>query len=629
MTTRKKETMKIGSLKRNVVIENARELEADSRVLEFSFSSELPVERYFGFEILSHKETSVDLSRLNNSAPLLFNHDQDQVIGVIEKAWLKDGRGFCQVRFSKDEDGQKVLNNIKDEIMRNVSVGYQILEMALTKQSDSGNEYTATRWMPYEVSIVAIPADPTVGIGRNQSDSDEKEVPVIIEEQEVEQAESSEENPEEKPVEESQEKPITIPATAEFKGEKKMDPVQLEKERILSITALGRKFNKPELAEQLINNNRSIDDARAAFLDSMDIKAKAVTGNEAVVGLGDKEIRQYSILKAIRAMMDPNNKRAQEEAAFEREVSLAAAQKHGKDARGYMIPIDVLRSSLFVEKRDMTVGTNTAGGHTVGTNLLAGSFIEILSKKSALQRAGAQVLNGLTGNIAIPRQTGAATAYWVGESAAPTESAPSFDQVTMSPKTVGAFVDYSRKLMIQSSMDVEAFVRNDLARILALEIDRVGLYGSGSSNQPLGITGLSGINAVDFAAANPTWAEIVEMESLVAADDADVETMKYLLGASMRGALKTTQKAANTAQFIWEPGNTVNGYSTVVSNQIAAGDVFFGNFADLIMGFWSGLDLLADPYTGSKEGNVRIVAHQDMDVAGRHAQSFCYGVMVP
>jgi HK97 family phage major capsid protein/HK97 family phage prohead protease len=600
----------------NIAVRTVSETE-DNKTLEFSFSSETPYKRWYGFEIISHEKGAMNMERLNAAAPLLFNHDWDQPIGVIEKAWVGDDkRGYVQVKFSRNTKAQEVLQDINDGILKGVSFGYMIEEMKLTKASDSGDdEYTVTKSFPYEVSIVTIPADYSVGIGRSAEDEKGEKIAVIHPE------------PVSAPITEPTPQPTNIPAARSASEGGKMDnqAAAAEKLRIQTITKMGEKFKKPELAAKLINEDKTIDQAREIFLDEIGEKQTPVTGNEAVVGMSDKEVRQYSVLRAIRAMLDPNNKTYQEEAAFEREISMAAAKKSGKDARGFIIPVDVLRSPLFVQQRDLTAGTSTAGGNLVATNLLSGSFIDILSKKAVLMRAGAQVLNGLVGNIAIPRQTSGASAYWIGEGSAPTESAQAFDQVTMGPKTVGAFVDYSRKLMLQSSIDVEAFVRMDLARILALEIDRVGLYGSGSSNQPLGIKDTSGINTVDFAAATPTFAEVVQLESEVAADDADVAGMKYLVNASMRGALKTAQKASNTAQFIWEPGDTVNGYEALVSNQLASGDVIFGNFSDLIMGFWSGLDLLADPYTGSKEGNIRIVAHQDVDMAVRHAESFCRG----
>jgi HK97 family phage major capsid protein len=342
---------------------------------------------------------------------------------------------------------------------------------------------------------------------------------------------------------------------------------------------------------------------------------------QAEVGLTQKEVRQFSFVRAINALANPQDKRAWANAAFEREVSDAAQKTYGRSAQGIFVPNEVVHA-----KRDLTVGTASAGGNLVATDLLAASFIEMLRNRSVVQRAGATVLNGLVGNVAIPKQSGAATAYWVAESGAPTESQQTLAQVTMSPKTVGAYTDFSRKLMIQSSIDVESMVRRDLATVIALAIDAAALYGTGSNNQPTGIKLVSGINTKDFAATNPTFAELVGMESEVATDNADIGTMTYLFNPAQRGALKTTEKSSTSAgQFVWEAGNTVNGYRTEVSNQVTAGDVFFGNFADLLIGFFSGLDLMVDPYSNSTSGTMRVVALQDTDIAVRNAVSFCYG----
>ena len=395
---------------------------------------------------------------------------------------------------------------------------------------------------------------------------------------------------------------------------------EAERSRIAAIEALGQRFNAPELSRKLISDGTALDAARAAFLEEIKVDQKPLTGKEADVGLTDKEVRQFSVLRALNALANPADKKAWEEASFEREVSEAASKAAGKAARGIFVPGEVLRA-----KRDLTAGTATAGGNLVATDLLAASFIDLLRNRSVVQRAGATVMNGLVGNIAIPKQTGAATAYWVAESGAPTESQQTVGQVTMTPRTVGAFTDFSRRLILQSSLDVENMVRRDLAAVIALAIDTAALYGTGASNQPTGLKLQSGINTKDFAATNPTFAELVAMESEVAVDNADVGTMRYLLNPAQRGAAKSTEKFAGTGMTIWEPGNSINGYATEVSNQVTAGDVFFGNFADLMIGFWSGLDLTVDPYAGATSGTVRVIALQDCDIAVRNAVSFCYG----
>jgi len=372
-----------------------------------------------------------------------------------------------------------------------------------------------------------------------------------------------------------------------------------------------------DLGRQLIESGRSIDEARAAVLDKLDIKQEPVNMSAAEIGLTEKESRSFSFLRAINYLANPTDRAAREAAAFEIEASEAAASKLGRQSRGITIPQDVLR-------RDLNVGAATAGGNLVATDLDAGSFIDLLRNASALDQAGATVLTGLTGNVAIPRQSGAATAYWVAESGAPTESQQTVDQVSLTPKTVAAYTDYSRRLMIQSSIDVENMVRSDLASVLALKIDLAGLYGTGSSGEPLGLKLTTGIGTENFAADAPTFAEVVALESDVATANALLGSPVYLMNAAMRGYLKTTSKDTGSGMFIME-GGEVNGYTGVLSNQVAAGDLWFGNFADLIIGYFSGLDIMVDPYTNSTSGTVRVVAMQDVDIAVRHPESFSRG----
>lgn len=343
------------------------------------------------------------------------------------------------------------------------------------------------------------------------------------------------------------------------------------------------------------------------------------------IGMNQREVRQYSLVRAIWASVQ-NDWRGAE---LEREASVAVARQLRREPQGFFVPADWAQ-------RDLVVGTNTAGGHTVQTELLAQSFITLLRNSMMVRAAGATILSDLTGNIAIPRQTGGATAYWVAENGAPTESQQAFDQVAMSPKTVGAFSDLSRRLLMQSSLDVEAFVRGDLATVLGLAIDLASMHGSGSSNQPLGIAGTSGIGSVAGGTNGlaPAWSHLVSLETEVAIDNADINRLAYVTNAKVRGKLKQVEKATNTGLFLWADGaQPINGYPAYISNQVSStltkgtssgvcSAIFFGNWADLIIGLWGGLDILVDPYTGSTAGTVRVVALQDVDIAVRHPESF-------
>jgi len=568
--------------------------EVEDRTYEFPFSSEYPVARYFGNEILSHEMDAADFSRLNDGAPLLFNHNPDRVIGVVERAYMdkKKKRGYARVRFSRNPFAQEVLSDVKDGVLRNVSFGYSIDKM----EEREGGDFVATSWAPYEVSVVSVPADPGVGIGRS------------LEEPEIKPAASAAPSTEPIPAMEN-----TTPDLEVVRAE----AVEAERTRIAEVTSLCSKHGMEDLGRQLVESGRSIDEARAAVLDKLNIKEEPVTMQAAEIGLSEKESRSFSFLRAINYLANPTDRNAREAAAFEIEASEAAAAKLGRSSRGITIPMDVLT-------RDLNVGTASAGGNLVETQLDSANFIDLLRNASALDQAGATVLTGLTGNVNIPRQSGAATAYWVAESGSPTESQQTIDQISMTPKTCGAFTDYSRKLMIQSSIDVENMVRNDLARVLALEIDRVGLYGSGSSNQPLGLKDTTGVLTEDFAADTPTFSEVVALESDVSGANALLGSPVYLMNSAMRGSLKTKAKDSGSGLFVME-GGLVNGYEGVLSNQVASGDLWFGNFADLIIGYFSGLDIMVDPYTGSTSGTVRVVALQDVDIAVRHPESFSRG----
>ena len=550
--------------------------------------------RYYGNEILSHEKGAADLSRLNDGAPLLFNHNPDRVIGVVERAYIDDDkrRGYARVRFSRNEFAQEVLRDVRDGIIRNVSFGYAIEKM----EERSSGEFVATSWTPTEVSAVAIPADASVGFGRSLSDSDPEPA-----------ASAAISTP---PVPEMED---TTPDMEVVRAE----AVEAERSRIAEVTSLCNKHGMEDLGRQLVESGRSINEARAAVLEKLNVKEEPVNMKAAEIGLTEKESRSFSFLRAINYLANPTDRAAREAAAFEIEASEAAADKLGRASRGITIPMDVM-------KRDLNVGTATAGGNLVETELDSANFIDLLRNASALDQAGATVLTGLSGNVNIPRQSGAATAYWVAESGSPTESQQTIDQVALTPKTCGAFTDFSRKLMIQSSIDVENMVRTDLARVLALEIDRVGLYGSGSSNQPLGLKDTTGVLTEDFAANTPTFAEVVALESDVSGANALLGSPVYVMNAAMAGSLKTATKDSGSGQFILQ-GGEVNGYRAVISNQVESNDLWFGNFSDLIIAYFSGLDLMVDPFTGSTSGTVRVVALQDVDIAARHGASFSRG----
>lgn len=594
--------------------EGSQVIDEEKRTVEVAFSSEEPYGRWFGQEVLDHSAEAVRLGRLENGGAVLVGHNHDDQVGVVESVRIdEDRRGRAVLRFGKSQRANEIFEDVKDGIRSLISVGYRVLQMKLDEEVEDGDDvYRVTDWEPFEVSFVSVPADPSVGVGRSVDEEPEK--PTVLEEPETKTKEIEKPNNNNK---------VEKQMTVEVK-DNSAEILAAERSRVATIGQMGDKFEQKDFAEKAIADGMSVDEFNRQLLDKVGTQG-AVETKSGDIGLTDKEAQNFSFLRAINALANPTNRSFQEAAGFEFECSRAAAEQAGKEAQGIMIPLDVLQ-------RDLTVGVATAGGNLVANNLLAGSFIDMLRNRSSVF-SRATVLNGLVGNIAIPRQTGGATAYWVAESGEPTESQLAVDQVAMSPKTVGAYTDLSRRLMIQSTPDAEMLTRRDLATCIALELDRVGLNGSGAGNEPEGIANVSGIGSEDIGTNGGaiTWGKVVDLESNVAASNADIGSMAYITNAKVRGSMKQTPKVAGTSDFIMANGQ-VNGYEAVISNQVR-GDIskgtgtnlsqmFFGNFSDLVYGLWSGLDLLVDPYTNGTSGTLRVRVLQDADMAVRHAESF-------
>ena len=587
-----------------------REVEKEDRTLEFPFSSEEPVTRYFGPEILEHKSANWDLKRLNDSAPLLYNHNFDRPIGVVQKAWIDETakRGYAKVRFSKEEFASSIYRDIKDGIIRGISFGYVVKDM-----EQRGEEFWATSIEPYELSVAVVAADPTVGINRSKDNTAQPETLSNMSKEERSDVSASSDAPVNPVVESMTANPEKLEVRSEVDTQK---VIKAERSRIQEIQTVAAKYNLQDLGETFIKEDRSIDEFNKAVLREWKPEAIAPKADATDIGLTETETRSFSVLRAIDYLANPGSAAKREAAAFEIEASEAAAAKLGRASRGITIPNEVFR-------RDMQTSPDTAGGNLVAQEL-SSDFISLLKNASILAQTGSTILTGLSGNISIPRQGSQQTSYWVGEGSNVTESDMTIEQVNMTPRTIGAMTDISRKLLIQSSMDVESLVRNSLASSVALEIDRAALYGLGSSSEPLGLHNVTGIATENVGNDDPSFADVVNMESDISVSNALTGSLAYVTRANIAGAMKVKTKDSGSGRFVNEDG-VVNGYPLYVSNQIESGDIWFGNWSELILGYWSGLDLQVDPYTGGASGNVRVRVLQDVDVAVKHPASFCLG----
>ena len=597
----------------------------DGRSIEFPFSSEYPVARYFGNEVLQHDASSVDLSRLNDAAPLLFNHDPDKVIGVVERAWIdgKAKRGYAAVKFSRNAFAQEVLADVKDGVLRNVSFGYAINEM---EQRGSG-DFVATSWAPYEVSVVSIPADPTVGVGRSLETDPA--------------ASAASPTPETEP-----EVPMeNTPDISAVRAEAAAEAAKAERTRISGITALTEKHGMADLGRQLIEGGRSLDEARAAVLEK--IGAKPVE-TVAPVEMASQERASYSLTAGIRAMLTGDW--SSREAGLVRELS-KEVEKSGiskTTERSFFVPFSALN-----QRATYVTSGPTTGGNLVATDLLADDFIEFLRNNALMLQLGVRTMPGLVGNVAIPRRSGVASTYYLStQTTAITQSESTFDQVTMSPKNLAALSKYSRQTLLQGTPGIEELVRRDLTDGINLAIDLGILNGSGSSGQPTGIMQTSGIGSVAMGTNGGaiTVEKVVDLESAVmqANGVVNASNVAYLTNYKVSAALKKLRAGGSTTgdgPFLVNdqlnaigrgptPAN-LNGYPLALTNQVPSNltkgsssgvcsALVMGDFSQAMVGFWgNGLEITvgeeSDDFAKALTSVRGIVTY---DVAVRDPKSF-------
>lgn len=603
---------------RSVVIDQA--VDVEHRTVTASVASETPIQMWSDWkEVLSHAPGAMRMGQRQKSLPLLLGHDPDRVVGVIDAIRQEDGRTYATMRFASDEEGEKAFTRVKDRILTNVSIGYRVFKRS---EDEEQKITTATDWEIFEVSLVAMPADASVGVYRSLNQATEKE-PLMGDKNQTTAATAVQKE--------------TAPAVQVSENEVRA----AERARIQEIETMCRQFNIDDnRRNDLINRGASVDEARAAIMDTLGAQRQAPAADskrDFDIGMSEAERRSYSLVRALNAHMTGNWR----EAGLEREVSVELARRMGRDSNGFFMPTDL----PMMREAGYYVGTPTQGGNLVKTDLLMGSFIDILRNKAAVMQLGATFLPGLVGKVEIPRQSGVSATQWIQETGTVTGSNATFDKVALDMKTIAAKSFVSRNMLRQVTMSVENFVRNELATSIALAIDLAALSGSGSSSEPKGLASQTGILTVEGGTngAAITFDHLIDMETKVADANADGTSMAYLANAVTIGALKKIKDANNN--YIWKPivdasrnaiPGEVNGYPVARSNQArknltkgtssgVCSEIFFGNWADLLIGEWGVLEILPNPYSAAAydNGGLEIRALQSVDIAVRHPESFC------
>lgn len=371
---------------------------------------------------------------------------------------------------------------------------------------------------------------------------------------------------------------------------------------------------------------------RAQALEAAERSAPAVVSQ---VGDGrfEERAREFSITRAIRAALPRDVGGGGVDASFEAEISAEVQRRAGRVFQGIACPDEIFQ----VERRTLLAGSSAAD---LVPNVHRGDlFIDRLRSALVVERLGATVLNDLVGSpIDIPRQTGSSTTQWVAEDGSLTETDASFDDVNLSPKTVGAMTSYSRRTLINASPSIEQIVRNDLAKVIANAIDREAMLGTGTSNKPVGIVNTAGV--AEFSLGSPAdWVVPLTAVASVIHSDVDTGTLAWAMNSFAQRTLRALLKVDGDAAggFAMDNPNTLVGYKVGITsalpgideigaNPAVAATVIFGNWSDLLVGYWSGVDILLNPYetTAYAKGRVLVRAMRDVDVAVRHPQSFTF-----
>jgi HK97 family phage major capsid protein/HK97 family phage prohead protease len=634
--------------------------EGDDELYDIELSSDTPIDRGWYTETLDHSKDAVNLDRGATGINLLWNHDSSQPIGRVNGLKTKGGKLAGTAKFYSHASAQEKRSMV-DEGLREVSVGYSVQSYEYTPGSaDAGDAYRASRWTPLEASLAPVPADNSVGISSQRSAGD-TQFPVLV-------------------------RSINNAAPAVSLEVRQMDPTataaadaaaQAKAKLPTDIARLARQHGMADKTAEWLEAGHSLDKVREIILEARGTDPATVTSPSTNNGidLPVKDQRDYSYARAISAAADIAEGRRGTK-CLEVEISEAlersmpnSYKRHG----GLFIPMSLrsagvkeyaggsrmtpaTRDLIMQFQRSGVIDSNTVNAlKEVVFTEYGGELIEILRNMALVVAMGARVLTGLSSPIAFPRQLTDAVASWIAENpGAPgvTGSNPTTDLVTLNPHTLMASSAYSRQLLIQASVDVEAFVRSSIAAAHALAYDLAAIHGTGQNNQPLGIYNQPGVGTVDFTYSSGygltgnkiSYAGCIQMEVLVANANALLGTLGYMTTPGIAGDAKNTLKfpGAAVAQGapLWEgplqQGGEMNGYTARATNQVAktmgaAGaptggsfhGLIYGNWADVLIGQFGGaMEMIVDPYSLKKQGLIEVTSFQMADVAIRHPGSF-------
>lgn len=635
-------------------------VDKSNKTIRLSISSDVPYlrrdwrtgEKYY--EKLDHTGTGLRTERLKNGTSLLFNHHRDILLGRNELAGVEGGKLYVKSKISEAEDVKSYATKIDEGILVDSSVGYSVDdEGEETGEKIDGIPVIRFAWSANEASLVTIPADQSVGVNR-QRDENKDEPLIQIYVKSVKTIDTVEETGE------TAQSPMADPIAPALEPKPQIDvskerneAVTSERKRVADIRELekhfrdngcmGKKVETREIADKIIAEGKDARAFQDEVMKSNPPEFKPVTTAENV-GMNEKEIRSFSFLRAIRDLGTGRGLNG-----LEKEASNAHGKLIGIECgpNAFYAPMDVHRGRAFsggispdqvreiIERypqtRALFSNVYSGAGAFVGTELMAGSLIELLRNQMLVVQMGARSLGGLTGNVGIPRQTGGATASWLSEDSTITATQQTVGQLNLTPHKLAAATAFTEQFAMQTSVDAENFVRQDLMAVTAIARDLGAIAGTGVSGQPVGILNLGAVNLSTpvtlSAAQSMTYANAVKFELNVSLNNTNRGRLGYMASPTVKNNAKLIAEIASTNSTpVWKD-DRVNSYPALSTNQIpTATSVIFGNWDDLILADWAQSNFFVDPYSLSLQGQIRVINRLYCDNGVRHGTSFSVSV---
>lgn len=581
--------------------------EDDTRTVDIVFATDEVVSQPFGKEKL--ELSGVNMRRLDTgTAPVLNQHNIREQIGVVERAEIRNGQGVATVRFSRNPEADAIYQDIQDGIRSNFSVGYDIEDFSIVDDI-----FVITKWTPFEISVVSVPADPNALIQRGFATEKEKSI---------------------------MNEPVKNPtlddyikigtefnqvdlAVEMFREKKSLDELKeaVEAKRAEEVDAMlahGQETDNVLLSIQYVREKKTLGELKQAVADGGQISNEDVPEVEPA----SDATRDFSLADLVHNILEPASERGQELHQELKDLT-ADAKRDGHRSRGGLI-IPHNRFGIKQATRDLTTASSS-GGNLIGETVLSSEFVEALRAENHATRM-ATILPNLSGDVGVPIESTAPTAQWVAEAGAASESDPTIGQATLAPKVIIGYTEVTRSLLAQASTDAEVIVRRALTRSIATVLEKAIFTGSGSNGQPTGLSGLSGISSTTYTnGGDPTLANGLNVIKELDDDSVPEDRRAWIANPGIRAEYRKVGQVSTSGTIPAWYNQRFLDYPAYVSANLPStgkGTAYLADWSQVIIGLWSNVEILVNPYAKDANGLVRITAWQLADVDFGQVKAF-------